>query len=66
MDRADNEVWIESFRSHAYIRIGKTDNLATLNRPEMAECAREAFQRFVDAEVATRANGNESEKEIGK
>jgi hypothetical protein len=59
MDRSPTEVWTEIFRSHAYIRIGPKDNLATLNRPEMAECAREAFQRFVDAEVATRANGNE-------
>jgi hypothetical protein len=48
MDRADNEVWIESFRSHAYIRIGPKDNLATLNRPEMAECVRKALQEYVD------------------
>jgi hypothetical protein len=55
MDRADNEVWIESFRSHAYIRIGPKDNLATLNRPEMAECVRKALQEYVDG--AASANG---------
>jgi hypothetical protein len=56
MDRSPTEVWIESFRSHAYIRIGPKDNLATLNRPEMAECVRKALQEYVDG--ASSAKGN--------
>jgi hypothetical protein len=59
MDRADNEVWIESFRSHAYIRIGPKDNLATLNRPEMAECVRKALQEYVDGAASANRGATE-------
>lgn len=59
-DRAETEVWIESFRCHAYIRIGSVKNLATVNDPRMAEVVREALQRYVDEESGPRANGNEN------
>ncbi len=61
-ERAPNEVWVEIFRTHAYVRVGPKANLATVNYPKMAECVRDALQAFVDRS----ANGNESEKEIGK
>ncbi len=59
-DRSPTEVWIQPVsKSCAYIRIGEKDNLATVNRPEMAECVRDALQAFVDRS----ANGNELSKE---
>ncbi len=57
-ERAENEVWVETFRTHAYVRIGPKGNLATVNDPKMAECVRAALQAFVDA-GASCANGNE-------
>ena len=60
-ERAATEVWIEAFRSHAYIHLGPKDNLATVNDPKHAEVVREALQRFVDG--ASSANSNEILKE---
>ncbi len=58
-ERAPTEVWIQPVsKSCAYVRIGEKDNLATVNRPEMAECVRTALQAFVDgASCANRAEG---------
>ncbi len=57
-ERAPNEVWIDPVgKTHAYIRIGPKDNLATVNFPgdsQEAEAVRLAFERL----FATRANGN--------
>lgn len=57
IDRAETEVWVETFRTYSYIRIGKVKNLATVNDPAMAEVVREALQRFVDGSPS--ANGND-------
>ena len=54
--RGESEVWIEKFRAHAYIRIGKTRNLGTLNEPKYAECVRAALQAEIDKERASSAN----------
>lgn len=59
IDHAETEVWIESFRCHAYVRLGPVKNLATVNDPKHAECVRAALQRFVD-ESGPRANGDSS------
>lgn len=59
-DHAATEVWIDSpCKGFAYIRLGEKENLATVNRPEMAEVVRDALQRFVDAS----ANGGHFSKE---
>lgn len=55
-ERAPTEVWIESFRNHAYVRLGPVRNLATVNDPKMAEAVREALQKYVDASSANTAN----------
>ena len=61
-ERAATEVWIEAFRSHAYIRLGPKDNLATVNDPKHAEVVREALQRFVDG-MAASANSTHKNSE---
>ena len=57
-ERRATEVWVEAFRAHAYIRLGEKANLATVNDPRMAECVREALQKYVDASVPC-AKGND-------
>jgi hypothetical protein len=56
MDRSPTEVWIESFRSHAYIRIGPKENLATVNDPRHAEAVRAALQKVIDPSFDPSAN----------
>ncbi len=57
-DRSPTEVWIDVRHGFAYVRLGPTANLATVNDPKMAECVRAALQAFVDAQSVPSANGN--------
>ncbi len=60
MDRAENEVWIESFRTYAYIRLGPKENLATVNDPRHAEAVRAALQKVIDPSFSPCANRADS------
>jgi hypothetical protein len=58
MDRSPTEVWIESFRTYAYVRLGPKENLATVNDPRNAEAVRAALQKVIDPSFSPSANGN--------